>query len=456
MATYQEEQNILFNSFLDRYCKNAPMVEFIISSSCNQKCEYCYLMKHGKELYPPQYNKKDLILTNFKLLLQYLYDEGYDYTTFNIFSGEFFALPFWEDILQIIYDFKVTHYPDVYREISVPTNGTFIKDEEKTQRVEIWLEKLQKIKCPLYLSFSIDGPNNLEELTRPDHHGNGKSDEFYDNIFKFAKKHDFTFHPMVAADFVRNYKENYDWWIDNIIKYDMYITRPDGKKVLDLPMFLYVRDPYEWDEKNLQSFHDFLLYMAEKNIKDIYHGDIEDFTLGMFGGPQQFLSEHGGIQPDLLDYPSPVHSMSCSIQNGPIWRLGDLALVPCHRTSYENFVFGRLITDEDHTKITGVQAEKPMLAFKVKTLNPNRSTMKCAACKLKSFCSKGCLGSQFENERELFTANDTICEMYKVYYKSIHEVALKYNCYDIVAKSHKINQERKEYIKNVKNVLSTL
>ena len=69
---YQEEQNQLLKSFLDRYQKNANLVEFFISPNCNQKCEYCYLMKHNTELYPPEFNNRKIILRNFKWIVLFI------------------------------------------------------------------------------------------------------------------------------------------------------------------------------------------------------------------------------------------------------------------------------------------------------------------------------------------------------------------------------------------------
>ena len=91
--TYQEQQNSLLQLYLDK-TKKDESVEFIFSSLCNQACEYCYLYRHGKEMYPPEANDKDNILHNLPILLKWLEDEGYVYETYDIFSGEFFNLSY--------------------------------------------------------------------------------------------------------------------------------------------------------------------------------------------------------------------------------------------------------------------------------------------------------------------------------------------------------------------------
>ena len=72
--TFQEQQDLLLENYLFRYDKDEASVEFIITSICNQKCEYCYLYRYGNEMYPPEANKKENILRNLALLLDWLID----------------------------------------------------------------------------------------------------------------------------------------------------------------------------------------------------------------------------------------------------------------------------------------------------------------------------------------------------------------------------------------------
>ena len=46
--------------------------EFIIRPECNQKCEYCYIYKHGNELYKNHLSKNEII-HNFDLFLNFLF-----------------------------------------------------------------------------------------------------------------------------------------------------------------------------------------------------------------------------------------------------------------------------------------------------------------------------------------------------------------------------------------------
>ena len=77
---FQQEQNQLLKTVLDlRYfqpwkeednqysLRNDANLEIFITPSCNQHCEYCYLVKYDG-LYPKEINNKDTILNNLKIL----------------------------------------------------------------------------------------------------------------------------------------------------------------------------------------------------------------------------------------------------------------------------------------------------------------------------------------------------------------------------------------------------
>lgn len=463
-ATFQEEQNKLLESYLERYEKHTQEVEFFLSSTCDQACEYCYLFKHGKELYPPSCNDdSEKILNNLKLLLEYLHENNYDYKNYNIFTGEFFALPYWEEVLQIFYDYHMKYYPDLDRNITIPTNGSFLKDEEKVKKIEPWLAKLRRehgSPLHLFLSMSVDGPHDLELRTRHNKvYKKDKADDvFYDRLFKLCDKYKFACHPMVTKYFLQNWKENYDWWIDKCVEYNLKFIGQTDKEIYNIPMFLEVRDPYEWeDEETIQQYKDFLMYVAEKDLKVLHNNDKLDFARRVLNSDSITEGgDYGNAQPYIIAFPHPWHRITCSIQGGPMFRIGDLALIPCHRTGYENLTYGHMKVNDEGTKIIGVEAKKPVLAFKIKTLNPNRSMLKCSNCQMRSWCLKGCLGSQFENQRELFSPNDYVCNMFFTKYKTIHEICEKYDLYRLVLNDEFTSEDRKEYIKNARKILQQL
>ena len=462
---FQEEQNKLLSSFFKRHESKSNSVEFIISSICNQKCEYCYLYKHGKEMYPPESNKKENILTNLPLLLDWLHANGLNrYTTYDIFSGEFFALPYWEDIFKIFYDWHLKNLGHrTHRDIVIPCNGSFVLDNEKTQRVEAWIKKFKTIEIGTFLSFSIDGPEPIELIERPNRNSklDMKTPEFYDRLFTFAKQHSYGFHPMVTKNFVKNYKENYDWWVDQTLKYGVTFIRKDGQETLNVPMFLEVRDNEQWDtDEAIENYKKFLWYMAERDLETFYENNTFELAMRILndfpGDDQPKLSKYTEVQPYILSLPTLQQGMPCSIQNGPVFRVGDLAYVPCHRTCYPLNVYGWLEKNEDGTALTGFKANNPTLAVKVKTLNTNRSFLKCSSCPIKPFCMKGCLGSQLEHNHEMFSPEENVCKLFIEKFKTIHEICEHYKLYDIVLDHPKVLKARKDLICYARDTITRL
>ena len=97
-ATFQEEEKELFETYLDTYVfptqSTLPNkiiigspIELIIKPQCNQKCEYCYIYKHGDDLYPVEERISDDEILNhhsptgiFKLMEVYNKTDGMEVT----------------------------------------------------------------------------------------------------------------------------------------------------------------------------------------------------------------------------------------------------------------------------------------------------------------------------------------------------------------------------------------
>lgn len=455
--TYQEQQDILFEHVFKKYYYHKEAIEIIISSHCNQNCQYCYLRKYGSLTYTKESNDVNNILHNLPILLNWWQEVNHNFKSYDLFSGEFFALPYWEKVLQIIYDFhKDCGCPR--RTISIPTNCSFITDDQKTQKIELWISKLKDINCHLYMSLSVDGPEDVEEIERPSKFGQ-KSKEFYDKIFDFSKKYTYGFHPMVTKTFVKNYKQNYDWWIDNIIDKEIMVVNPGKEPVYSIPMFLEVRDSEEWDEESLENYRQFLWYVAKTDIEKLHKGNIKDFAYHMlddFTDATKDFSTYSHVQPYLLALPTIHHDMSCSIQTRPFIRVGDLAVVPCHRTSYPNMIYGYLRLDDKKENIVGFKGSNSILCIKINNLSTTRSIMGCNNCEIKHLCMNGCLGSQYEHTKELFASQEPVCKMIKTKYKTIHEIAKHYNIYDIIENTFGLSEEKKEIIKYDRKIFEQL
>ena len=454
--TYQEQMDLLLQNYIDFCANRNGGVEFIISSACDQKCEYCYLQKHGHEMNYQQANNEEDILRNLPIFLDYLDEINFQYVDYDIFSGEFFQLPYWEKVLQIFYDHQMKVKKK--RFTTIPTNYSFIANDETTKRVEYWIEKMKECDAPLHLSCSIDGPEETDNKTRPNHKGIIKDEAFYDKVFKFLAKHNFACHPMISKYFLQDYKKNYDFFLDNTIKYNVLFYQETGESDYNMPMLLEVRDSAEWDEESLKLYKEFLRYVAYQDLEKLYNGDKEKYALKIFDDfTNQYteLTGHHRTQPYILAYPYMCgNQLSCSIQHQFVCRIGDLTLAPCHRTYYSQFEYGKLKLNEEKTKIIGVEGKNPLLAFKIAKFNPARSNLKCGGCKIKAFCLQGCLGSAFENTTEIFGVQDPVCEMFKVKYSTIHEIVEEMGLYEIILKNPLVPAERKEFIVYARKLLS--
>lgn len=456
--TYNEERNKVMNTVIQNlfYEKGKTnTLELIISSGCNQKCEYCYLVKHAHKMYTSESNDKNNILHNLPILLDYLREIQYEFNAYDIFSGEFFSLPYWEDILEIIYNDSLK-YP-IPKNISIPTNMTFILDENKTKKVSDWLNKCKQSGINIHLSASVDGPIELENIERPLLNNTVKDEAFFDKLFTFMAKYHVGAHPMITKEFVKNYKYNYDFWLNNLAKYN--VTSELNNNLYLIPMFLMVRDEEQWDKESLNSYKEFLWYAAKRDLEVLHKNDVQDFAMHMadnFCNNMKHLGTYNSMQPYMLAIPSEKNKIPCSIQSGLKIRVGDLKIVPCHRLTYKNLIFGEFILNEDKTKITHIQGDKVELMHKIFTFNPLRSMMKCSDCKIRAFCAKGCLGSQLERTSELFACEENVCDMYFTVYKTIHEIAEHYGIYDIVAKNIEVPPERRKFIAYVRETMSSL
>ena len=60
-----------------------------------------------------------------------------------------------------------------------------------------------------------------------------------------------------------------------------------------------------------------------------------------------------------------------------------------------------------------VNSQNVELAIKVYSMNPNYSMPGCDTCDYKYLCMKGCLGSQYETNTDMFMPCKSVCKMEK-------------------------------------------
>lgn len=426
MEKYLEEDSAILKYLVEDYFlttatkEHELSLELFITPSCDQKCEYCYLQKNKELLYPSEIINYDNILKNFKILFQYLKEKQFFVKKIDLFSGEIwanFGLTFLQALLE---EYQVYHYSDT---IVIPSNMNFIHNEEATNKIQEIIDAFTVINVRLIFSASIDG-KILDDKYRPYNNENlSHTDEFYHKVFTFCKKNGYAFHPMVYADNCKDWIENYKWFLSQFDKYGFQKGRL---------MTLAVRND-NWTDENLKDYIKFLDYLIDFRLNEIYKGDKTAFALEVFKEADLFKNFYLNTTLGLRD-----RLISCNLQNSLYVRLGDLAIVPCHRTSYDSLIYGKFLVEND--KIIGFEGKNVALANFLMTTNPATCFPKCSACPYSLLCEKGCLGAQLEENNDLFVVCDSVCEMHKTKIKHLILTYEKMGLFELIKDDLKVQR----------------
>jgi len=300
---------------------------------------------------------------------------GIDY-----FAGENYSImfPALELILQKFE--KIKKKPKC---IVIPTNYSFILNRSLTDEMDGLLKESRKIGIPILLSASFDG--KYCDCARRKH-----SDEFYDRCFSFNRKWGFGFHPMIAPQNVAYWKENWLWFQENFSRYQIPFSNI---------YLLEVRNP-EWSKKQTKEFGEFIEFLIEWTFNYACSRNRDLFLDCLFG-------KRGY---NILSNPLSTvgRGLGCSFQSTLYVRVGDLTIVPCHRTSYTPFILGKFRVENG--KIAGIEAVDPEL-FVASISFDFRNQPQCESCLIKHLCSGGCLGAQFEATGDMFSPIPTVCRL---------------------------------------------
>lgn len=401
----QEENDVLFNQIMERlffsYFRAGrdsytfKRIELFLRSACPSNCYYCYLAKYGKELYPPEKQTNENILNNLQKVLDW-YIENHFTCSFELFSGECIIDGLMFKVWDTFYDtFSKVDLEYRPKRILIPENCDFCEYPELIDKVQSYINKLAKIGIEINISASVDGKYLDDNRTRV------RSKDFYPNLFAFLTENDFACHPMVSAHGIEKWIENYKWWQSDEVPYKI------GHRLA----MLEVRND-DWTDESLQGYSDFISYIVKHEFEENYKGDLESFTKRAFGVDNAPYENYDNIK---LHYAptSNIGGLGCTVQTNFFIRLGDLAVVQCHRTSYEKFVNGYLHVGEDG-KIDGLKAKN--LAYMVACTSFNRNIApKCANCVIKNSCGGPCLGANYEACGESFITPESVCKMHKAH-----------------------------------------
>lgn len=414
-------------------------LELFLTSHCNQSCEYCYLYKYENELYPKAINTSEKILKNLKIILQWIVDNNFDIRTIDLFTGEIWHSQFGLDVLDTI-----LFYLDKGLKTNnfiIPSNMSFLWDEDQMCKIQNRLDDARK-KYGARFCFSASVDGKYCEGGRPQKDGKVKDDEFYERLFLFCQHNQFFFHPMISANNVFYWKDNYQWWKEKCHEYN-FIFR---KAVMPLD----VRND-DWTEEAIQARVDLEEYIIEDYFADECKSDPDEFRKHCFPSCDRTIEADGYMSPALnFAYSFP----GCTVADTLSVRVGDLAIIPCHRTAYDKFIYGYFDVEDD--KIIGIKgANNVHMAIKVLFMNNKNTTYDCDICKYADYCYKGCYGSQFEYNKDPFIPNKSVCEMVKRKIDKIVEIYEKYGVIDKIKELTEYDEEYqrvKHFLKFYKNI----
>ena len=416
MSTLQSQASQVWNEFNEIYYypnmkRGGPLeVELIVSPKCNLACKYCYVNRYYHQVYPDDMYDPQLVIENSMKYLKALTKKGLA-PNIDIFSGEFLAQKVGYDLLEEMYNYYKDLPLDLRpKTIVIPSNFTFICSDELTQHVKDLIHKFWSIDIFLYLSASVEG--KILEENRPASRIIDlnlevvRDDAYYDKVLEFMKEFGFGCHPMVAAEGIEKWIDNFNWWQEMLKKHDM---------PWDSIYLLEVRNADYWTEEQLLEYKKFLRYIFNFAIERCKATNIDflDWCLKLNHSSENNDDDDSvgwtnGFNILMQPFSTNANGIGCNIQPHTAVRCADLMVVPCHRLMYEQFHIGKIVIDDNYDMhFDTINAE---LGLTLPMINADIFP-KCNTCPINQCCIQGCLGAQYEATGDLFTPIPTICRM---------------------------------------------
>lgn len=408
--TFQEENDFIFNNLLDSYFfkgwrngDSTKSVEFIIRRKCNLACKYCYYTNHGKELIPDSLDDVNTSITNVKRILDFFKEHKIYPRDFSIFGGEDIKQSQYLWLFDILYDYCKSLGGK--KSISFPMNPIFLMNDSYYQMLIEQKKQFEEIGTYISYSISTDG-KYCDPYSRPAVNGaNIYTDAYYERVAQFARETNSGFHPMIAAENIKYWIENFDWYI-NFLK-EIY---PE-----DYISALYLLDVRNdnWTEEHLADLRKLILHIGR--------------YLGGTLKPDELMHRLSRSSVfNLYNIGASIvgRGLTCSLQSILHIRCADASIVSCHRLSYQDLLGGKFDFEKNHIEALN---HSVYLA----TLQVNYKNMPvCNSCDINTFCNGSCLGANREATGSMFVPSPSMCRMKKVLRLAMIESFKELGIYD--------------------------
>ena len=367
-------------------------IELIISPRCNLGCKYCYIHKHRKEIFSEDCFDEEKTISNLKLILKWLEKNNFN-PDLDIFSGELFAQEIGYKALETIIEHERTISPELRPKlITIPTNFTFVQKPELVERVEKIRADFKELGIHMGLSASFDG--KYMEQNRPflyeldiETGCTDRNDDYYDKAFEYAHKTHSGFHPMVYSKGIEHWKKNFEWFQEKFEQYGI---------PWDAIYLLQVRNE-EWTEQNIKDFTDFVKYLIDFAYEKL---DKDPVALA------KWIIGTSGFNIIGQSIMRCGRGYTCAIQTNIPIRVSDLAIYPCHRLGYKDFVYAHLVPDKE--KILKMDCHNVELMVSIYA-GARVGQPYCAECPINRICTGGCLGANYESNRNMLVPIPSVC-----------------------------------------------
>lgn len=425
---------LLINNIVDNllYQQNGSSLELIIRPDCNQKCKYCYITQHKKELYPNECGlSKEHIVKNLTSLIDHYIKKEYLILEIELFAGDLFFDDLFFDIMPIIKKYflflntkkdflnnitKSKNGVRVSPVIIIPCNMSFCHDDLKIERVVSVYNEFKEIGVELFLSYSTDGKYSIDVREQ-----RNIDNKYFDKVFSLCEKMNWGVHPMISYEGIDCAIDNYNWFRKKFQQY--YLNNGS-----DLPYYLEVRND-GWTEETIEKYVHFLKYYLNNTFHNAFSSDLGllfDNYFSVYEKKENGKYTYKPIKVDALGKLIYITDKRPTCGLGIISlivNVADLSIVPCHRLSYPELRGAKYKNENNELVLYPTDFMNSYLNI---THCNNLIKPGCATCIYNHFCIKGCLGAQYEVFADAMIPIPSVCNLLKAkintlfhYYHSI-------------------------------------